>query len=319
MCKQKGLNHLLTDKNELYDEAFGVPTNEGDGDKGKEGETDDERKEKLLVQQKNRDKFDDYVIANVSDKLDQALLLTAPVPDTTGFNPHIHRPPISRLGTVAGLVALGVDETTACNMAETISNFPAKCEDVRGKVSKHWCKVCHQHELRDGTRVRGFLPRRQTVGLKVAPWSEWQQASTRYGDRKGQGVGYVRNICEKCWIPRNTTLQKCYAKRKVKSQRMQTDLKNLTPQRCELEPGGVLTAEQKKILTLMDYCAVHRTKNEKRMWRMFTKLSEELNELPDKKAREHKVLTSQPLPLAPYPFHSLTPSPHTPSPSPSHS
>ena len=164
MCKKKALNYLLTNKSELYDEYFGLITGGGGSDRQ---ESDAERQERLMIRQKNRDKFDWHVKANVADRLDQAMLMTVDVPDTRAFNASKHRPKISRLGTVAGMMALGVTEQNACNMAESVSLFPVTREHVRSRLCRYTCG-CGQHELQDGTRIKGFLPRNQTVGLKVA-------------------------------------------------------------------------------------------------------------------------------------------------------
>ena len=82
-------------------------------------------------------------------------------------------------------------------MAE-VGHFPATREDLQKKLCRLSCKGCKQHELIDGTRVQGFLSKHETFGLKLAPWSEWQAARERFGDRKNQGRGYLRNLCQRC-------------------------------------------------------------------------------------------------------------------------
>lgn len=217
---------MFTNKKDLYDEYYGV-TSGGDGSDRQE--TDTERQERLMMRQKNRDVFDGYLKANVADLLDQALLMTTDVLDTRAFNPHTHRPMISRLGNIAALMALGVTEQNACNMAESVSRFPAPREHVRSRVCRHTCD-CGQHELQDGTRIRGFLPRNQTVGLKVAPWSEWRHAHKRCGNRNGKGSEYIMNKCNRCWLRRNEIHQASNDKRQRRREALREELKSHTPQ-----------------------------------------------------------------------------------------
>ena len=179
LCKKKGLNYLLNDGNELYAELFNVQiTNAVDTEEQKR-QAEKERQEKLIVQQKNRKNFDKYVQKYMKDKLFQELMFNAPVPDTRALKPQIYRPLIPKEGITAALITLGVTEATASCMVEEVGVFPADRHLVRKSVCKHTCTVCHQHELKDGTKVLGFEPVHKMVSLTVAPWSEWKRASSK--------------------------------------------------------------------------------------------------------------------------------------------
>ena len=86
MCKKKGLNHLLPNKTELYDEHFVLPKKTTEGGEG--AETEQEKHDRLKRGRKNLRSWIKYVLSNVADSLVRALLLTADVPDTRGFNAH---------------------------------------------------------------------------------------------------------------------------------------------------------------------------------------------------------------------------------------
>ena len=209
-CKNKGLNYLLPTKQELYDEFFNVT----EDTKAAVAETEQEKLDRIRQREKNRKTFHKYLRDKVPDKLACALLLTADVVDTKAFNAKRYRPEIDRKGLVAGLVSLGVDATEAENMAEYISTFPLPCKEVIKRVCVLSCQECNQHELFDGTRLKGFLPTRTTVGQKLADWSDWKQANERYGDRRGLGKQYLRNMCQRCDTKRQVIHHRSNEKKK---------------------------------------------------------------------------------------------------------
>ena len=254
------------------------------------GETEQERKDRLQQRQKNRNSFDNYLLRNMADRIDQALYLSADVVDTRPFNPHTFRPLITRLQTIAALVAMGVEETAACDMVAEVSNFPVSCETVKKEVCLLSCTVCGQHELKEGTRIMGFLPRHETIGLTMAPWSEWQPARARYGVRGNQGRCYLRNLCQRCELIRRPTQDKSNAKKKHTRALVKRNLEYHDPQKSDAsaEPT-VVDAEQQR---LINHCEVHRTATEKLLWTKFHKLSAELDILGvTREARQHKVRT----------------------------
>lgn len=106
MCKAKALNHHVSDKNDLYDEFFGCNKDGSDED---EGETEEERKNRLKTQHENRSNWARYLEKKMADLLIRELLRTADVPSKRDFNAHHYRPLILRSGCVAALEKLGVD------------------------------------------------------------------------------------------------------------------------------------------------------------------------------------------------------------------
>ena len=70
MCKEKGLDYLIKDGNDLYLEYFHQPVRDGSSNKTAQ-EKKEEEQDRLLVQQENRVKFDAYVKNNITDKIDQ--------------------------------------------------------------------------------------------------------------------------------------------------------------------------------------------------------------------------------------------------------
>ena len=155
----------------------------------------------------------------MKDKLFQVLMFNAPVPDTRALKPQIYRPHIPKEGITAALITLGVTGATASCMAEEVGVFLADRHLVRKSVCKHTCTVCHQHELKDGTKVLGFEPVRKMVSLTVAPWSEWKRASSKAGDRKGRGLQYVMDMCTRCWQARLPGQLAANERRKIKRAR----------------------------------------------------------------------------------------------------
>ena len=100
------------------------------------GESEEERRARLQRRQKNRRSFDKYLKKSMADRLSQALNMAADVVDTAPFNPHTYRPSFNRLGTTAALVALGVEESTACDMVAGVGDFPATRVDLQKKFCR---------------------------------------------------------------------------------------------------------------------------------------------------------------------------------------
>ena len=265
LCKKKGLNHLLQSKTELYDEYFVVPKEKTSKEVT---ETKQEKQDRLKRGRTNKKSFHKYLSDNVADRLDRALMLTADVPDERAFNPHKYRPMIDRLQTITTLISLGVEETDACNMAECISTFPTSRQEVRKKICVLSCSECNQHELMDGTRINGFMPKGTTVSLTTAPWSNWKQAMARYGKRRGQDACYLRNMCERCDVKRQLIHQKSNEKKKLTRARM---LKGLGENSLHILDGNGDSEESKQLFA---HCAVHATHVEKKMWPKFAQLKQ---------------------------------------------
>ena len=195
MCRKKALNSRLDDGNELYHELFGVRVHTING--GGPTETDQERRDRKRVGQQNRESFHDYLRGNVVDKLYQELMIRADVVDRKAFNPSSYRPLIPKNRMVSALKTLGVSEAEAKNMAHQVNDFPADRSYIRKIVCEHTCTVCHQHQLKDGTRVLGFKSKSSTVELETADWSVWHRASALVGDRHNKGLEYITDMCQR--------------------------------------------------------------------------------------------------------------------------
>ena len=152
MCKRKALNHHFSDKNDLYDEFFGCNKDGGDED---EGETEEERKNRLRTHHQNRSNWGHYLDKNMADLLIRELLRTAEVPSKRDFNAHHHRPLVLRTGVVAALEKLGVNRDIACDIADTVPNYPAPVDVIVANICEHTCTGCKQHELKDGSKIPG--------------------------------------------------------------------------------------------------------------------------------------------------------------------
>ena len=258
------MNHLLPTKQELYNEFFNVT----EDTKAAVAETEQEKLDRIRQREKNRKTFHKYLRDKVPDKLACALLLTADIVDTKAFNAKRYRPEIDRKGLVAGLVSLGVDATEAENMAEYISTFPLPCKEVIKRVCVLSCQECNQHELFDGTRLKGFLPTRTTVGLKLADWSDWKQANERYGDRRGLGKQYLRNMCQRCDTKRQVIHHRSNEKKKNSRSRMLKEIQENTPHLLNAR------ARTKEVEALIAHCSVHAMPDEEEMWHKFARLSQ---------------------------------------------
>ena len=161
---------------------------------------------------------------------------------------------------------------------------------VRSCFSLHACiKVCHQHELVDGTRIFGFKPKRLNLSLqRWGEWSNWRPASARYGARNGYPLGHLLPMCQRCWLKRRGSQAMSNAKKKVKRSKAQADLKYHTPRHSEA--GQTADEDQKVIDNLIEYCAVHRTADEKKLWECFIVLKQELAMMGDQQVhKEHKA------------------------------
>ena len=161
---------------------------------------------------------------------------------------------------------------------------------VRSCLSLHACiQVCHQHELVDGTRIFGFKPKRLNLSLqRWGEWSNWRPASARYGARNGYPLGHLLPMCQRCWLKRRGSQTMSNAKKKVKRSKAQADLKYHTPRHSEA--GQTADEDQKVIDNLIEYCAVHRTADEKKLWECFSVLKQELAMMGDQQVhKEHKA------------------------------
>ena len=286
MCRKKALNYQSNDGGELYYELFGVAPADKIDDETRE--TEKERQDRELVGKQNREKFQAWVVDNIADKLYQDLLLRAPVVDTRAFNKHNYRPLIPEQGIIDTLLAYGVQEAVARDMVKDIGEFPANRAAIQKGLCEHTCTRCHQHELKDGTKILGYKPVRTTMDLEVAPWSDWHTADPRSGDRKGLGRGYVMDLCNRCWTNRRPNQIKYNDMRRRRRARIKADLEFHAPKRSS--PGEVVSASQHQTDTLIDGCEVHRTSCEKQLWVQFTKLQGELELMKDPgKRRQHKL------------------------------
>ena len=140
MCKAKFLNHLHTSRGDLYKEYFGVkitntvnvaPT-----------EIEEERQDRLMVNQKNRESFDIYVKNKVMDAVDQQLYHVAEVPDTTAFNPHLYRPDVSKDQFISAMLSLGVERSAVDEMTNDISSWPVDRRKAKEICCLRSCEVC---------------------------------------------------------------------------------------------------------------------------------------------------------------------------------
>lgn len=150
-----GLNHTLTGKNELYTERFGENVTK-DSEQVVEGETEEEKQERMQVHQQNVLAWQHYIDKHVADTVYRALFRNTDVPSTRDFNPHHHRPPINRITVVKALVSLDVQTNDARDMAHLVT-YPASTATVSAKVCRHSCNVCKQHELLDGKKIMGSM------------------------------------------------------------------------------------------------------------------------------------------------------------------
>lgn len=281
------LNSSFTKHEHLYAEVFDVPAPTSNVVKA---ETEQEKEERLEIEAQNRQRFDDHVKSNVKDQLDQQLFYNAPVLDIRTFNSKLHRPLTPREGFIKALVELGVDCKDAEEMAVDIGEFPVDRKDAKKVVCKHSCDVCHQHQLVDGTLVRGFMPIKNTLGLTLyEDFCDWQLSNPRYGDRHGRGKRYVMDMCQRCWQLRQPSQRKSNNKKKRNRRKMTEDFKFHSLQRSDYDAGSMT---QKRRDDLVTYCSVHRTAIEKELWSKFGCLQDELDAMADAKAiREHKACT----------------------------
>lgn len=131
--------------------------------------------------------------------------------------------------------------------------------------------IPHHHSCR-------FLPPKQTVSLTEASWSPWQKAASKAPGSKQKGKNYLTQLCQRCYLLRRPIQSRSYAKRKRNRSIVKTDFDYFNPPIEDLND---------KERALVNYCRVHRTRREKKLWSLFNQLEQDVQLFGDKSAAKH--------------------------------